>query len=81
MNGNSCSVQVKALVRQRDGSTADAIPPAVEVVVGDIGDMSACQEAVQGVDKVWCQTTVPVGWCSCCVCPLIGSLCRKSIMG
>lgn len=45
-------MQVKALVRQREGAASDAIPPAVEVVVGDIGDLEACKRAVQGVDKV-----------------------------
>ena len=45
-------MQVKALVRQREGTATDTIPPAVEVVIGDIGDVVACKAAVQGVDKV-----------------------------
>ena len=43
---------MKALVRKREGSVAEAMPPAVEVVVGDIGDMTACKAAVEGVQKV-----------------------------
>ena len=46
--------QVRALVRKRENTVADAIPPAVEVVPGDIGDVAACRAAVEGVDKVRC---------------------------
>ncbi|KXZ49366.1 hypothetical protein GPECTOR_22g960 [Gonium pectorale] len=44
--------KVKALFRNRTGVGKDAIPDAVEVVEGDVGDMSTCQRAVQGVNKV-----------------------------
>ena len=39
-------------MRKRESTVADAIPPAVEVVPGDIGDPAACRAAVDGVDKV-----------------------------
>lgn len=57
-------VQVRALVRRRDGKRDDedieagtttsggAIPAAVDVVQGDVGSMDDCQKAVKGVDKV-----------------------------
>ena len=57
-------MQVKALVRQREGTASDAIPPAVEIVVGDIGDIDACKRAVQGVDKV-----IPEDTCACAQLP------------
>mmetsp|Transcript_1916 Transcript_1916/g.4855 ORF Transcript_1916/g.4855 Transcript_1916/m.4855 type:complete len:692 (+) Transcript_1916:52-2127(+) len=47
--------KVKALVRKREGKERDelqAIPSAVEIVEGDIGDMDCCQEAVRNVNKV-----------------------------
>ncbi|PNW73930.1 hypothetical protein CHLRE_13g578650v5 [Chlamydomonas reinhardtii] len=44
--------KVKALFRNRAGVGKDAIPDAVEVVEGDVGDMATCQKAVQGVSKV-----------------------------
>lgn len=47
--------KVKALVRRRQGKERDelqAIPSAVEIVEGDLGDVDCCQEAVKGVDKV-----------------------------
>jgi hypothetical protein len=50
--------QVRALVRKRENTVADAIPPAVEVVPGDIGDAAACRAAVEGVDKVRCPSDV-----------------------
>lgn len=44
---------VKALVRKREGlERAVALPTAVEVIQGDIGEMAVCQEAVKGVNKV-----------------------------
>ena len=52
LNPVAWGAQVKALVRQREGASGEAIPPAVEVVVGDIGDVEACRRAVEGVDKV-----------------------------
>ena len=48
---------MRALVRKRESTLADAIPPAVEVVSGDIGDPAACKAAVKGVDKA---TSTPV---------------------
>lgn len=45
-------------MRQREGAAADAIPPAVELVLGDIGETEACKRAVQGVDKV----RPDIGW-------------------
>ncbi|KAF5841365.1 hypothetical protein DUNSADRAFT_13233 [Dunaliella salina] len=47
--------KVKALVRRREGKERDelqAIPSAVEIVEGDIGDMDCCQEAVRNVNKI-----------------------------
>lgn len=47
--------KVKALVRRREGKERDelqAIPSAVEIVEGDLGDMDYCQDAVRGVNKV-----------------------------
>lgn len=41
---------VKALVRNKSG--ADALPGAVELVEGDVGDLGTCQKAVKGVSKV-----------------------------
>ena len=46
--------KVRALVRQRDGAAADAIPQSVELVVGDVGDYRSCRAAMNGVDKVIC---------------------------
>jgi NADPH:quinone reductase-like Zn-dependent oxidoreductase len=46
---------VKAIVRNRREGLRDdyaALPAAVEVVDGDVGDPAACQEAVRGVNKV-----------------------------
>jgi hypothetical protein len=43
--------KVKALFRNRAGVGKDLIPDSVEVVEGDVGDMSTCQKAVQGVTK------------------------------
>ena len=40
--------RVRALVRQREGSDAEAIPQSVELVVGDVGDYKACRRAVEG---------------------------------
>lgn len=45
-------LQVRALVRGRDQAALEAIPQSVAVVKGDIGDYSACLEAMQGCDKV-----------------------------
>lgn len=42
-------------MRQRPAGKRDdysAIPAAVEIVEGDLGDPAACQEAVRGVNKV-----------------------------
>jgi hypothetical protein len=47
--------KVKALVRRRQGKERDelqAIPSAVEIVEGDLGDMDCCQDAVKNVNKV-----------------------------
>lgn len=47
--------KVKALVRRREGKLRDelqAIPSAVEIVEGDVGDVDSCQQAVRGVSKV-----------------------------
>ncbi|KAK9843775.1 hypothetical protein WJX81_005781 [Elliptochloris bilobata] len=45
--------KVKALAREHGGQdNAKPLPPAVEVVTGDVGDEAACLRAVQGVDKV-----------------------------
>lgn len=45
--------KVKALAREHSGAeNGKPLPPAVEVVVGDVGDEAACLRAVQGVDKV-----------------------------
>ncbi len=45
---------VKALVRSSAKSEeyGGALPAAVEVVTGDVGDLDTCQKAVQGVNKV-----------------------------
>ena len=49
--------KVKALAREHSGAeNGKPLPPAVEVVVGDVGDEAACLRAVQGVDKVPGQT-------------------------
>lgn len=42
---------VKALVRKREGRGAE-LPAAVQIVEGDLGSMSSCQEAVRDVNKV-----------------------------
>lgn len=42
---------VKALVRKREGRSAE-LPAAVQIVEGDLGSMSSCQEAVRDVNKV-----------------------------
>lgn len=46
--------KVRALVRRRDGLRADleGVPDAVEVLRGDVGEMTDVQRAVRGVDKV-----------------------------
>ena len=44
---------VTALVRP-DSAGKDALPEAVKVIEGDVGDYRACRQAVQGIDKV-CQ--------------------------
>lgn len=47
--------KVKALVQAAGGQAAPApLPPAVDVVTGDVGDAADCWQAVQGVDKVPC---------------------------
>ena len=45
--------KVRALVRPESAPMAN-IPRSVEVVVGDVGDIAACRNALEGVDKVWC---------------------------
>lgn len=49
--------KVRALIRRREGirdSAADieGLPAAVEVIMGDVGELKDCQKAVKGVDKV-----------------------------
>jgi len=47
--------KVTALARPHEGAgAAKPLPPAVEVVAGDVGDFAACYRAVQGVDKARC---------------------------
>lgn len=47
--------KVTALARPHEGQeVAKPLPPAVEVVPGDVGDFAACYRAVQGVDKARC---------------------------
>ena len=41
---------VKALVR--DASAAESIPPAVDVMLGDVSDAKVMEAAMQGVNKV-----------------------------
>lgn len=53
--------KVKALVRRREGSSAqrEGIPPAVEIIEGDVGDMRDVQDAVRGVNKVGSRAACP----------------------
>ncbi len=49
-------LQVRALVRRKEGrepgAPIEGVPAAVKVVMGDLGEMADCQEAVKGVNKV-----------------------------
>eukprot|EP00798_Chlamydomonas_sp_ICE-L_P007042 gene7042-138_t len=42
--------KIKALVRK--ASASSAVPSAVDMILGDVGEMKDCQEAVRGVQKV-----------------------------
>mmetsp|Transcript_37095 Transcript_37095/g.82525 ORF Transcript_37095/g.82525 Transcript_37095/m.82525 type:complete len:614 (+) Transcript_37095:97-1938(+) len=46
--------KVKALVRKKEGRGQEGygVPPAVEIVEGDVGELRDCQRAVRGVNKV-----------------------------
>lgn len=49
--------KVKALIRLREGireskEDLQGLPNAVEIVIGDVGELKACQTAIRGVDKV-----------------------------
>lgn len=48
--------RVRALVRRKEGrqqgAPVEGVPAAVGVVLGDVGEMRDCQEAVKGVNKV-----------------------------
>lgn len=48
---------VKALVRKADPEVLDMLPRSVEIVVGDVGEPSTLQTAVQGCNKIiYCAT-------------------------
>lgn len=48
---------VKALVRKADQDVVDTLPRSVEVVVGDVGEPSTIQAAVEGCNKIiYCAT-------------------------
>ena len=48
--------RVRALVRRKEGrqpgNIVEGVPAAVGVILGDVGEMRDCQEAVRGVNKV-----------------------------
>ncbi|KAA3489410.1 CIA30 domain-containing protein/NAD_binding_10 domain-containing protein [Gossypium australe] len=48
---------VKALVRKADQEVLDMLPRSVEIVIGDVGDPSSLQAAVEGCNKIiYCAT-------------------------
>ncbi|KAL9304611.1 hypothetical protein ACSQ67_021874 [Phaseolus vulgaris] len=48
---------VKALVRRADQEVVDLLPRSVEIVVGDVGDPTTVQAAVEGCNKIiYCAT-------------------------
>ncbi|KAK8584684.1 hypothetical protein V6N13_138636 [Hibiscus sabdariffa] len=48
---------VKALVRKADQEVLDMLPRSVEIVIGDVGDPSSLQAAVEGCSKIiYCAT-------------------------
>lgn len=62
--------KVRALIRRREGvretaADVEGLPAAVEVFMGDVGELKDCQKAVKGVDKV-------------CIYPLYTYQCHES---
>jgi len=51
--------RVKAMVRTLSQDIADAMGPKVEVVLGNVSNMSTMTEALQGVDKIICCVGTP----------------------
>jgi len=45
---------VKALVRELDEDGSNGLPPSVEQVVGEVGDLASLRQAVKGIDKIIC---------------------------
>lgn len=44
---------VRVMCRDLNDEAAASMPSSVEIVRGDVGDLSACKRAVRGMDKVW----------------------------